>query len=146
MEFYHSQTKLRLLNEKDPGVYQRADWLVDKLVLGKDDFARYWKDEWRSGSTSWRKALKIPDSDVVIQGRCAKVADQLVKDKVYVVWNPGSQFCICNCTWSEMGNMCEHMFKVINLCRKRGSTMPYISVFQYHKALIDMLHCQPMIL
>ena len=42
-----------------------------------------------------------------------------------------------------MGNMCEHMFKVINLCRKRGSTMPSISIFQYHKALIDMLHCQP---
>ncbi|KAM3702457.1 hypothetical protein ACJW31_04G027100, partial [Castanea mollissima] len=155
MEFYHSQMKLRLLNEKDPGVYQRADWLVDKLgtkvhsyfwldeYSGKDDFARYWKDEWRSGLTSWRKALKIPDSDVIIQGGCAKVADQLVKDKVYVVWNPGSQFGICNCTWAEMGNMCEHMFKVINLCRKRGSTMPSISIFQYHKALIDMLHCQP---
>nr|POF14554.1 hypothetical protein CFP56_36728 [Quercus suber] len=94
MEFYHSQMKLRLLNEKDPGVYQRADWLVDKLdtklhsyfwlneYSGKDDFARYWKDEWMSGLTSWRKALKIPDSDVVIQGGCAKVADQLVKDKV----------------------------------------------------------------
>ena len=61
MEFYHSQMKLRLLNEEDPGVYQRADWLVDKLgtkvhsyfwlneYSGKDDFARYWKDEWMSG-------------------------------------------------------------------------------------------------
>ena len=61
MEFYHSQMKLRLLNEKDPGVYQHADWLVDKLgtkvhsyfwlneYSGKDDFARYWKDEWMSG-------------------------------------------------------------------------------------------------
>ena len=90
MEFYHSQMKLRLLNERDPGVYQRADWLVDKLgtkvhsyfwlneYSGKDDFARYWKDEWMSGLTSWRKALKTPDSDVVIQGGCAKVADQLV--------------------------------------------------------------------
>lgn len=155
MEFYHNQMKLRLLNEKDPGVYQRADWLVDKLgtkvhsyfwldeYSGKDDFARYWKDEWVSGLTSWRKALKIPDSDVVIEGRCAKVADQLDQDKVYVVWNPSSQFGICNCTWAEMGNMCEHMFKVINFYRKRGSTMPSISLFQYHKALIDMLHCPP---
>nr|POE91544.1 hypothetical protein CFP56_23736 [Quercus suber] len=125
VEFYHSQMKLRLLNEKDPGVYQHADWLVDKFTKvhsyfwlneysGKDDFARYWKDEWMSGLTSWHKALKIPDSDVVIQGGCAKVADQLVKYKVYVVWNPGSQF---------------------------GSTMPSISIFQYHEALIDMLHC-----
>jgi hypothetical protein len=31
MEFYHRQLKVRLLNEKNPGVYQRADWLVDKL-------------------------------------------------------------------------------------------------------------------
>ncbi len=49
-----------------------------------------------SGLTSWRKALKIPDSDVVIEGRCAKVVDQLNQDKAYVVWNPGSQFGICN--------------------------------------------------
>lgn len=156
MEFYHNQLKLRLLNEKDPGVYQRADWLADKLgtkvhsyfwldeYSGKDDFARYWRDEWVSGLTSWRKALKIPDSDVVIEGRCAKVAaDQLNQDKAYVVWNPGSQFGICNCSWAEMGNLCEHMLKVINICRKRGSTMPSISLFQYHKALSDMLHCPP---
>lgn len=30
----------------------------------KEDFARYWKEEWASGLTSWRKALKISDSDV----------------------------------------------------------------------------------
>ncbi|XP_059461660.1 uncharacterized protein LOC132190634 [Corylus avellana] len=155
MEFYHNQLKLRLLNEKDPGVYQRADWLVDKLgtkvhsyfwldeYSGKDDFSRYWRDEWVSGLTSWRKALKIPDSDVVIEGRCAKVADQLNQDKAYVVWNPGSQFGICNCSWAEMGNLCEHMLKVISICRKRGSTMPSISLFQYRKALFDMLHCPP---
>lgn len=94
-------------------------WLiswVQKCILtwldeysGKDDFSRYWRDEWVSGSTSWCKALKIPDSDVVIEGRCAKVADQLNHDKAYVVWNPGSQFGICNCSWAEMGNLCEHM-------------------------------------
>jgi hypothetical protein len=94
MEFYHNQLKLRLLNEKDPGVYQRAYWLDE--YSGKDDFSRYWRDEWVSGLTSWRKALKIPDSDVVIEGRCAKVVDQLNQDKAYVVWNPGSQFGICN--------------------------------------------------
>lgn len=155
MEFYHNQLNLRLLNEKDPVVYQRADWLVDKLgtkvhsyfwldeYSGKDDFARYWKDEWVSGLTSWRKAWKIPDADVIIEGRCAKVVDQLDRDKVYVVWNPGSEFGICNCSWAEMGNICEHMFKVINVCRQRGSTMPSISLLQYHKALIDLLHCPP---
>ncbi|XVF73492.1 hypothetical protein PTKIN_Ptkin12aG0205600 [Pterospermum kingtungense] len=155
MEFYHNQLKLRLLNEKDPAVYQRTDWLVDKLgtkvhsyfwldeYSAKDDFARYWKDEWVSGLTSWRKALKIPDSDVAIEGRCAKVTDQLDRDRVYVVWNPGSQFGVCDCTWAEMGYLCEHVFKVIKICRQKGSILPSVSAFQYNKALIDMLHCPP---
>lgn len=155
MEFYHNQLKVRLLNEKDPGVYQRTDWLVDKLgtkvhsyfwldeYSGKDDFARYWKDEWVSGLTCWRKALKILDSDVVIEGRCGKVTDQLDGDKVYVVQNPGSQFGICNCSWAEMGYLCEHLLKVIIVCRKKGSVKPSISLFQYNKALMDMLHCTP---
>ncbi|KAF2303531.1 hypothetical protein GH714_019011 [Hevea brasiliensis] len=125
MELYHNQLKVRLLNEKDPIVYQRADWLVDKLgtkvhsyfwldeYSEKDDFARYWKDEWDSGLTAWSKALKIPDLDVIIEGRCAKVTDQLDRDRVHVVWNPGSDFAICDCNWAEMGNICEHVFKVI---------------------------------
>ncbi|XVE76876.1 hypothetical protein DITRI_Ditri13aG0015600 [Diplodiscus trichospermus] len=155
MEFYHNQLKVRLLNEKDPSVYQRTDWLVDKLgtkvhsyfwldeYSDKDDFARYWKDEWVSGLTSWRKALKIPGSDVAIQGRCAKVTDQLDRDRIYVVWNPGSQYGICDCTWAEMGYLCEHVCKVINLYREKGSILPSISIFQYNKALIEMLHCPP---
>lgn len=155
MEFYHNQLKVRLLNEKDSGVYQRTDWLVDKLgtkvhsyfwldeYTGKDDFARYWKDEWVSGLTCWRKALKILDSDVVIEGRCGKVTDQLDGNKVYVVRNPGSQFGICNCSWAEMGYLCEHLLKVIIVCRKKGSVKPSISLFQYNKALMDMLHCTP---
>ncbi|KAK8487866.1 hypothetical protein V6N13_045991 [Hibiscus sabdariffa] len=155
MEFYHNQLKLRLLNEKDPAVYQRTDWLVDKLgtkvhsyfwldeYSGKDDFARYWKDEWVSGLTSWRKALKIPDSDVAIEGRFAKVTDELDRDIVYVVWNPGSQFGICDCSWAEMGYLCEHVLKVIKVCREKGSILPSVSIIQYHKALVDMLHCPP---
>ncbi|KAL6200792.1 hypothetical protein ACLB2K_030573 [Fragaria x ananassa] len=79
MEFYHNQLKLRLLNEKKTSVYNRVDWLVHKLgtqvhsyfwldeYSEKDDFARYWKDEWVSGLTSWRTSLEIPDSNVVIE-------------------------------------------------------------------------------
>ncbi|KAL5777175.1 hypothetical protein ACOSP7_010101 [Xanthoceras sorbifolium] len=155
MEFYHNQLKRRLLNEKNPSVYQRADWLVDKLgtkvhsyfwldeCSEKDDFARYWKDEWVSGLASWHKALKIPDSNVVIECKSAKVTDQLDGDKTYIVWNPGSQFGTCNCSWAEMGYLCEHMLKVIKVCRKKGYIMPSISLLQYSQALMDMLHCSP---
>ncbi|KAL7233858.1 hypothetical protein ACSBR1_017462 [Camellia fascicularis] len=107
MEFYHNQMKLRLLNDNDSGVYQRADWLVDKLgtkvhsyfwldeYSGKDDFARYWKDEWMSGLTSWRKSLKIPDSDVVMEGKCATVVDQEDQKRAHVVFNPANgPYCL----------------------------------------------------
>ncbi|XP_030510240.1 uncharacterized protein LOC115724991 isoform X1 [Cannabis sativa] len=155
IEFYHNQLKVRLLNEKNSAVYQRTDWLVDKLntkvhsyfwldeYSGKDAFARYRKEEWVSGLTYWRKALKISDSDVVLEGRSAKVTDQLDRDRVHVVWNPGSQFGICDCRWAEIGNMCEHMLKVIDICRRKKSAVPSISMLQYHKVLKNMLHCPP---
>ncbi|XP_062107476.1 uncharacterized protein LOC133818559 [Humulus lupulus] len=155
MEFYHNQLKIRLLNEKNSVVYQRTDWLVDKLntkvhsyfwldeYSGKDAFARYRKEEWVSGLTYWRKALKISDSDVVMEGGNAKVIDQLDRERVHVVWNPGSQFGICDCRWAEIGNMCEHMLKVIGICLQKKSAMPSISMLQYHKVLMNLLHCPP---
>ncbi|XP_014509029.1 uncharacterized protein LOC106768398 isoform X2 [Vigna radiata var. radiata] len=155
IEFYHNQLKIRLLNEKENGVYQRADWLVDKLgtkvhsyfwldeYSGKDDFARYWKNEWMSGLTSWRKALNIPDADVSIEDGCAKVTDQDDRDKVFVVWNTGSILSICDCSWAQDGNLCEHILKVLSICRKRGSVLPSVTLFQYHQALNKMLHCPP---
>ncbi|XP_059626396.1 uncharacterized protein LOC132269273 [Cornus florida] len=155
MEFYHNQLKLRLVNEKDSSVYQRADWLVDKLgtkvhsyfwldeYSGKDDFTRYWKDEWLSGLTSWRKSLKISDSDVVMEGKCAKVIDQEDRNRAHVIWNPGSEYAICDCSWAEMGNLCEHVFKIIKVCRDKGCSLPSTCMFQYHQALVKMLHCPP---
>ncbi|RYR73495.1 hypothetical protein HN51_022239 [Arachis hypogaea] len=155
VEFYHNQLKIRLFNEKDNSVFQRADWLVDKLgtkvhsyfwldeYSGKDDFARYWKNEWISGLTSWRKALKIPDTDVLLEDGCAKVTDQDNPEKAYVVHNPGSMFSVCNCSWAQVGNLCEHVLKVISIYRKRGSIPPSVGFFWYQKALKNMLHCPP---
>ncbi|KAJ8748744.1 hypothetical protein K2173_011298 [Erythroxylum novogranatense] len=155
IEFYHNQLKVRLLNEKDPSVYQHLDWLVYKLgtkvhsyfwldeYSDRDDFARYWKDEWVTGLTSWRKALEIADSDVIVENRFAQVTNQVNRDKLHMVWNPGSEFAICDCSWAEMGNLCEHVFKVIRLYRQKGFRKPSISLFQYNKALIDMLLCPP---
>ncbi|XP_004513230.1 uncharacterized protein [Cicer arietinum] len=155
MEFYHNQLKIRLLNEKDIDVYQRADWLVDKLgtkvhsyfwldeYSDKDDFARYWKNEWTSGLTPWRKALKIPDINVLMEDGCAKVTDEHDQDKAYIVCNPGSMLSICDCCWAKDGNLCEHMLKVLSICRSQGSVQPSVSLFQYHRVLNSMLHCPP---
>ncbi|KAF7137346.1 hypothetical protein RHSIM_Rhsim07G0034200 [Rhododendron simsii] len=155
MEFYHNQMKLRLLNERAPCVYQRADWLVDKLgtkvhsyfwldeYAEKDDFVRYWKDEWKSGLTSWHKSLEIPDSDVVTEGKWVKVIDQENRDRAYVVLNTGSEFAICDCSWAEMGNLCEHVFKTMKVYRGKGFSLPSVSMFQYKQALINLLQCPP---
>ncbi|KAL8541304.1 hypothetical protein ACS0TY_002525 [Phlomoides rotata] len=155
MEFYHKQLKLRLLNEKDESVYQRADWLVNKLSTkvhsyfwldeysGKEDFARYWKDEWMSGPTAWRRSLKISDAHVVMDGKCAKVTSLNDDDTTHLVRNPGSEYAICDCSWAKMGNLCEHVFKMIKFCRDTGSVTPSIAMYQYSQALINMLHCPP---
>ncbi|XP_016434839.2 uncharacterized protein LOC107761170 [Nicotiana tabacum] len=155
MEYYHNQLKLRLLNEKEISVYERADWLVDKLdttvhsyfwldeYSGKDEFARYWKNEWMSGLTAWQKSLQIPDSDVLVEGDYSKVVDQEDRHQLHVVRSPASEYAICDCNWAKMGNLCEHTLKSIKYLRDKGSITPSTSMFQYMQALVDMLHCPP---
>lgn len=155
MELYHYQLKCRLLNERDSEAYQRADWLVDKLgtkvhsyfwldeYSGKDNFARYWKEEWVSGLTSFRKALSIPDSDVVISGMSAKITDECDGNKVHVLWNPGSQFGVCSCSWAEKGYICKHMIKLTQVCIGNRAARQSASLLQYYQTLIDLLHCPP---
>ncbi|CAL9193841.1 unnamed protein product [Musa hybrid cultivar] len=155
IESYHQQLKLRLLNENDSNVYQRADWLVDKLgtkvhsyywldeYSEKDNFARYWRDEWRCGFTSWRQAIQIPDSDVAIDGTCAKVVNQKERNKVHVVSNPGSDFAICDCHWSRMGNLCEHVIKSTKVYRDRGLAASSTSLIQFNRMLTSIFNCPP---
>lgn len=155
IESYHHQFKMRLLNEKDTSVYQRVDWLVDKLgtkvhsyywldeYLGKDDFARYQKDEWQNGLASWRLAMQIPDSDVVLEDGCAKVTRQHNRENAHIVWNPGSEFALCDCNWSRFGNLCKHVIKVSQFCRSRGLAAPSVSLFAYNRMLRSMLHFPP---
>ncbi|PIA58558.1 hypothetical protein AQUCO_00500465v1 [Aquilegia coerulea] len=152
MESYHHKLKLMFSNE-DANVYQRADWLIDKLYTkvhscffldeypGKKDFARYTKVKWMSGLTSWERASEIPDSDVVLENNnCAKVISQRVREKAHVVWNPGSEFALCDCDWSGMGNLCKHVIKVNHICRRKISGASSISLFKYNQTLVNMLH------
>jgi len=129
IESYHHLLKLRLLNETDESVYWRADWLIHKLgtkvhsyfwldgYSGKDSFSRYWRSEWSSGLNPWRQGLQIPDSDVAIEGNCARVVSQKNKEKSHVVRNPGSEFALCDCNWSRKGNLCKHAIKSTKVCR-----------------------------
>ncbi|XP_072955921.1 uncharacterized protein [Typha angustifolia] len=155
IESYHHLLKLRLLNENDTSLYQRADWLVDKLgtkvhsyywldeYAGKDNFSRYWRDEWKSGLTPWRQGLLIPDLDVALEGKCAKVVCQTNKEKLHTVLNPGSEFAMCDCSWSRMGNICKHVTKLTKVYRDRGLAAHSTSLFDYNQTLRNTLYCSP---
>nr|VDD10673.1 unnamed protein product [Brassica oleracea] len=155
MELYHYQMKCRLLNERDSEAYQRTDWLVEKLgtkvhsyfwldeYSGKDDFARYWREEWVSGLTSFRKASSIPDSHVVISGMSAKVTDKCDVNEVHVVWSPSSHFGVCSCSWAQKGYICQHMIKLAQVCRGNQTAKESASLLQYYQALVDLLHLPP---
>ena len=82
-------------------------------------------------------------SDVVMEGKCTIVVDQEDRKRAHVVFNPGTEFAICDCNWAEMGNVCEHAFKIIKVFPNKGLSLPSISMFQYNQALINMLHCPP---
>uniref|UniRef100_A0A0A9E773 SWIM-type domain-containing protein n=1 Tax=Arundo donax TaxID=35708 RepID=A0A0A9E773_ARUDO len=155
IESYHHLLKLRLLNEADESVYRRADWLVHKLgtkvhsyywldeYSGKDNFSRYWRSEWRSGPNPWCQGLQIPDSDVSVEGNFARVVCQKNKEKSHVVLNPGSEFALCDCSWSRKGNLCKHSIKSTKVCRDRGLTPPSLALFRYYQALANLVHCPP---
>ncbi|KAL6844363.1 hypothetical protein ACP4OV_026036 [Aristida adscensionis] len=154
IECYHHLLKLRLLNEADSSVYRRADWLVHKLgtkvhsyywldgYSGKDNFSRYWRSEWGSGPNPWRQGLQIPDSDVAVEGNCARVVCQ-ENNQFHVIRNPGSEFALCDCSWSKKGNLCKHSLKSIKVCRDRGLSPPSMALFHYYQALANLVHCLP---
>lgn len=156
LEFYHNQLRIRFLNdETDSDIYKRADWLVNKLSTkihsyfwldeyeGKDAFSRYRKDEWASDFTSWRTSRTIPNTDVITEGEQVKVVDRVDRDVHHEIWNPGSEYAICSCEWGENGNLCEHVCKVIQDQREKGSVLPSVSLLQFNQSLINMLKCPP---
>lgn len=72
-------------------------WLDE--YIGKDDFVRYWREEWVSGLIFFRKVLSILDFDVVIFGMFVKVIDKCDVNEVYVVWSLSFYFGVCSCSW-----------------------------------------------
>jgi hypothetical protein len=155
IESYHHLLKVRLLNEADESIYQRADWLVHKLgtkvhsyywldgFSGKDTFSRYWRSEWKNGPNQWQQGLQIPDSDIVIEDNCAKVVCQKDKERSHAIVNPGSELSLCDCSWSMKGNLCKHVMKSTKVCRHRGLAPPSLALLLYYQALANVVHCPP---
>lgn len=157
IEAYHLRLKSKILNLPLASSLQRVDWLVHALTTQIHSF--YWFDQYtletgcfehiREGfdsSNSYYQALQIPDVDVLLDEenlQFAKVASQGDRNIVYTIWNPGSEFAICDCTWSRMGNLCKHVIKVGHFCKNRHVARPLLASQVYRQTLLNLLQNPP---
>ena len=85
--------------------------------------------------------MHIPDLDVILDEEdlnFAKVVSQSDRGQAYAVWNPGSEFSICDCHWPRAGNLCKHVIKVNILCRNRQITTPSLASQIYRQTLTNL--------
>lgn len=152
IEAYHVKLKAKLFDDSHLGALQRVDWLVHKLTT--ELHSSYWLDRYadESGSfqnvkeeyiasTSWNRALQIPDSAVTLDDQeqlFAKVLSQKDSSLTRLVWNPGSEFAFCDCAWSMQGNLCKHVIKVNMLCANHQSYQASMSFLSYKEILMDL--------
>jgi len=152
IEAYHLKLKAKAYDDVLLDGLQRVDWLVHKLTT--ELHSSYWinlfADESGSfpevkaeyiASTSWQRALQIPDEAVHFDNNephSAKVASQKDPSQMWTVWNPGSEFSLCDCSWSMQGNLCKHALKVNMMCGARKDFQPSLSLQSFQRALLDL--------
>lgn len=157
IEAYHVKLKMKLFDDSHLGALQRVDWLVHKLTT--ELHSSYWLDRYADesdsfqnvkeeyvASTSWHRALQIPDSAVTLDDNdnlFAKVLSQKDGSITRLVWNPGTEFAFCDCAWSMQGNLCKHVIKVNMICESKQDSQLSMS-FQSFKEILLNLWKKPM--
>ncbi|XP_057491214.1 LOW QUALITY PROTEIN: uncharacterized protein LOC130776962 [Actinidia eriantha] len=152
IEAYHVKLKGKLYDDSHLGALQRVDWLVHKLTT--ELHSSYWLDRYADesdsfqnvkeeyvASTSWHRALQIPDSAVILDDKdqlFAKVASQKDSSLTHLVWNPGSEFAFCDCSWSLQGNLCKHVIKVNIFCENRQGYQASMSYQSFKEILMNL--------
>ncbi|GFY91288.1 SWIM zinc finger family protein [Actinidia rufa] len=152
IEAYHVKLKVKLYDDSHLGALQRVDWLVHKLTT--ELHSSYWLDRYADesdsfqnvkeeyvASTSWHRALQIPDSAVILDDKdqlFAKVASQKDSSLTHLVWNPGSEFAFCDCSWSLQGNLCKHIIKVNVFCENRKGYQDSLSYQSFKEILMNL--------
>ncbi|GER37432.1 SWIM zinc finger family protein, partial [Striga asiatica] len=131
---------------------QRVDWLVYKLTT--ELHSSYWLNRYADesdsflhvkeeyvASTSWHRALQIPDGSVSLDDKdrlFAKVVSQKDGSLTRLVWNAGSEFAHCDCEWSMQGNLCKHVIKVNMVCENLQCCGPVMSYRSFMNVLMDL--------
>ncbi|KAG8495810.1 hypothetical protein CXB51_009322 [Gossypium anomalum] len=152
IEAYHVKLKTKLFDDSHLGALLRVDWLVHKLTT--ELHSTYWlnryADESNSfqnvkeeyiASTSWHRALQIPDSAVTLDDKYnlfAKVASLKGSSITHIVWNPGSDYAFCDCAWSMQGNFCKHVIKVNMMCGNDKACELSMSSRSFREILKDL--------
>ncbi|KDP32636.1 hypothetical protein JCGZ_13186 [Jatropha curcas] len=152
IEAYHVKLKAKLFDDSHLGALQRVDWLVHKLTT--ELHSSYWLDRYADesdsfqnvkeeyvASTSWHRALQIPDSAVTLDDKdqlFAKVSSQKDSNLMHIVWNPGSEFAFCDCSWSLQGNLCKHVIKVNMICENRQGYQCSMSFRSFKEILTNI--------
>lgn len=152
IEAYHVKLKAKLFDDSHLGALQRVDWLVHKLTT--ELHSGYWLDRYADesdsfqnvkeeyiASTSWYRALQIPDAAVMLDDKerlFAKVLSQKDSNSTHLVWNPGSEFAFCDCSWSMQGNLCKHVIKVNMVCENLQGYKPSMSFQSFSEILMDL--------
>ncbi|XP_011622982.2 uncharacterized protein LOC18422177 isoform X1 [Amborella trichopoda] len=140
LPYYHSG-----LNEQRPEARNisetRLDWLINRLM--KEVHSYYWYGQYakKNGlcrtvatehlqNNAWQNALKIPDGDVVWDSLCfhiAKVHNQLGGHPEYfTLWNPGSEYSLCDCGVPICASTCEHIAKLYMVWNVHLKTPKYL--------------------
>ncbi|QHN97458.1 hypothetical protein HN51_045221 [Arachis hypogaea] len=152
LEAYHVKLKAKLFDDSHLGALQRVDWLVHKLTT--ELHSSYWLDRFADesdsfqsvkeeyiASTSWHRALRIPNDAVTFNDKdsfFAKVVSQKESKSTRIVWNPGSEFAFCDCSWSMQGNLCKHVIKVNMVFENIKGCQPSMSLKSFEDILIDL--------
>lgn len=153
IESYHLRLKSRVLSLLPAKSHQRMDLLIHALTTQFHSF--YWFDSYIvetgyfenlrdkfSLTNPWFQAEHISDMDVLLDEenlQFAKVVSQADNGVAYTLWNPGSEFGLCDCSWSMVGNLCKHTIKVAIFCRSRQIARPLLSSQVYRQTLLSLL-------
>lgn len=152
IEAYHVKLKVKLYDDSHLGALQRVDWLVHKLTT--ELHSSYWLDRYADesdsfqnvkeeyiASTSWHRALRIPDTSVILEDKnqlFAKVLSQKDSNLTHLVWNPGSEFAFCDCEWAMQGNLCKHIIKVNMICKNHQAYQSSMSFQSFREILMNL--------
>ncbi|XP_065849062.1 uncharacterized protein [Euphorbia lathyris] len=157
IESYHIWLKSKIFAEQHANLWTRIDWLIH--ILTTKFHSLYWLDQYsiETGyfanlrdesflTNSWYEALHISDVDVMLDEQnlqYAKVISQTDRSLAYTIWNPGTEFSLCDCPCSRLGNLCKHVVKVSILCKNRQVARPLLATQVYRQTLLTLLQNPP---